>query len=53
LDAGALGGFSTAAGIKLWRLTGQFRRHTRSNPSTPAQDRKTLERFWAKDQQTV
>ena len=45
--------FAVAAGIKFWRLTSLFRRHLLGTPTDPEQFRLTLERIWAKDQQTA
>jgi hypothetical protein len=45
--------FAVAAGIKFWRLTSLFRRHLPGTRSDTEQFRRTLERIWAKDQQTA
>ena len=45
--------FAVAAGIKFWRLTSLFRRHLLGTPTDTEQFRRTLERIWAKDQQTA
>jgi hypothetical protein len=45
--------FAVAAGIKFWRLTSLFRRYLLGSPSSIEKFRKTLERIWLKDQQTV
>jgi len=45
--------FAVAAGIKFWRLTSLFRRHLLGTPADIKQFRRTLERIWAKDQQTA
>ncbi len=45
--------FAVAAGIKFWRLTSLFRRHLLGTPTDTEQVRRTLERIWAKDQQTA
>ena len=45
--------FAVAAGIKFWRLTSLFRRHLLGTPTDTEQLRRTLERIWAKDQQTA
>ena len=45
--------FAVAAGIKFWRLTSLFRRHLLGTPTGTEQFRLTLERIWAKDQQTA
>lgn len=45
--------FAVAAGIKFWRLTSLFRRHLLGTPTEAEQFRRTLERIWAKDQQTA
>lgn len=45
--------FAVAAGIKFWRLTSLFRRHLLGTPADTEQFRRTLERIWAKDQQTA
>ena len=45
--------FAVAAGIKFWRLTSLFRRHLLGTPTDTEQFRLTLERIWAKDQQTA
>ena len=45
--------FAVAAGIKFWRLTSLFRRHLLGTSTDTEQFRRTLERIWAKDQQTA
>ena len=45
--------FAVAAGIKFWRLTSLFLRHLLGTPTDTEQFRRTLERIWAKDQQTA
>ena len=45
--------FAVAAGIKFWRLTSLFRRHLLGTLTDTEQFRRTLERIWAKDQQTA
>ena len=45
--------FAVAAGVKFWRLTSLFRRHLLGTPTDTEQFRRTLERIWAKDQQTA
>ena len=45
--------FAVAAGIKFWRLTSLFSRHLLGTPTDTEQFRRTLERIWAKDQQTA
>jgi hypothetical protein len=45
--------FAVAAGFKFWRLTSLFRRHLLGTPTDTEQFRRTLERIWAKDQQTA
>ena len=45
--------FAVAAGIKFWRLTSLFRHHLLGAPTDTEQFRRTLERIWAKDQQTA
>ena len=45
--------FAFAVGIKFWRITSLFRRHVLVKPQGVEAFRKTLERIWAKDQQTA
>ena len=45
--------FALAAGVKFWRLTALFRKRVLGIPSRTEQDRRNLERIWAKDQQVV
>jgi hypothetical protein len=41
------------AGLKFWRLTALFRRHLLGTPNKTELFRRSLERIWQKDQQTV
>lgn len=45
--------FAFAVGIKFWRITSLFRRHVLVKSQGVEGFRKTLERIWAKDQQTA
>ncbi|MDA1170297.1 MAG: hypothetical protein O2893_03960 [Cyanobacteria bacterium] len=45
--------FAFAVGIKFWRITSLIRRHVLVKPQSVEAFRKTLERIWAKDQQTA
>ncbi|MFM2172994.1 MAG: hypothetical protein RLZZ54_921 [Cyanobacteriota bacterium] len=45
--------FALAAGVKFWRLTTLFRKRVLGATSRTDQVRQSLERIWAKDQQTA
>ncbi len=45
--------FAAAAGVKTWRIRALMPRHLLGTPTSTEGFRKSLERIWAKDQQTV